>query len=183
MLLGYAKSFSHYPSCWLKDKLTILKKPQKIISAIGNKGISIVVKDVPRFRAARRPFTKAPLRCNAVHRCASIPYLLLLLFFLFLFFSFFSSPASGCKGQREALISFFIFWDQNDIVLDLFEKCQNNVDLTLLILKKKGPKWRCFGVCSFKIKSKPKQRPFCPVFPSSPIFWLFSTRQLSQILP
>ena len=129
MLLGYAKSFSHYPSCWLKDKLTILKKPQKIISAIGKKGISIVVKDVPRFRAARRPFTKAPLRCNAVHRCASIPYLLLLLFFfiLILLLLIFSSVRLQ-RAKRSPNFFFYLFGTQTT----LFWTFLKNVKTTLI---------------------------------------------------
>ena len=96
----------------------------------------------PRLKAGDAPSRRCRLGAQGATRSTSAPRsptsFFSFSFFFFFFFSFSSSPASGCRGQREALTSFFIFWDQNDVVLDIFKKGQNDVVLDLFILKRTG---------------------------------------------
>ena len=105
---------------------------------------------MPPFGASpegrRRPFTKAllrhtrrlpPARCDVIHRCASLPYLLLLflLLLLLLLLLFFSSV--GLQRAKRSPNFFFLFWDQNDVVLVLFilkRTGQNDAILALFSL-------------------------------------------------
>ena len=152
--------------------------------------ITIVVKGAPRLRAARchppPPHLKAgdapswrwhlsaqgAVQSTGVPRPPTSFFSFSFSFFFFFFFSFSSFLTSGYRGQKDALILFFIlFFGTKTTSFDPF------------YFKKNRSKRYCFGACSFKIKNRLKRCRFGPVFPSSPLFWLFSTRQLSQILP
>ena len=143
------------------------------------------MKGTPRLWAVRHhppvpclrqcPYTKAPLR----HATWSTGAPRSPIFFVFFFF--FSSSVSGCRGQREAIIFFFgtkttSFWTFLKMV-----KMMSFWPFLFLFFKR--PKRHRFGACYFKIKNRPKGRHFGLVFPFTLLFWLFSTRQPSQILP
>ena len=87
----------------------------------------------------RCPVTKASFkctRCDAVHKCASIPYLIFLFFFLLLLILllfFFSIELQRAKRNPN-----FILFYQNDVVLGLFKNGQNDVILDFFILKNTG---------------------------------------------
>ena len=111
------------------------------------------MKGAPRLRAARHPFTKAPLRharrspparCDLIHRCASIPYLLLFLLLLLFLFPFFSSV--GLQRAKRSPNFFFSFLGP--------KRCC----LVPVILKEQGLKRRCFGTFYFK-KEQAKTTP------------------------
>ena len=104
----------------------------------------------------------------------------------FFFFSFSSSPASGCKGQREALISFFSFLGPKQrrlVPILLKEHGPKQCRFGPFYFKKNRPKRRNFGACSFKIKNRPKWRHFGHIFHYNPPFLVVFNRQLFQILP
>ena len=94
--------------------------------------------------------------------------------------------------QRHLIYSFKRTWSKTTSFwtfnfLFFFKKCQNNIILAPVVLKEQGrhcfgpfyfkknrPKQRCFGAYSFKIKNRPKQCRFDPVFHSNPFLQKFS---------
>ena len=94
-------------------------------------------------------------------------------FFFFFFIIIFFSSVGLQRIERSPNFIIYFFWTKT-------------ASFWPFLFKKNRPKRHHFGACSF-LKNiyiyRQKQRHVGPVFPSNPIFWLFSTRHPSQILP